>query len=119
LSKCTCEMRWVKVWLQRPKQQNCLLSDNVITCVLGGQNVDISLLSENDMCPKENSHYLYAWFAVPSFFILLVIIIYYNFQYEIQLLSRTKMSKHKNKQRSEFDVYLSFDLEDDESENGS
>lgn len=114
LSKCTCEMRWVKFWLQRPKQKNCFPSNNVITCVLEHQNVDISFLSENDMCPRDNSYVLYAWFTVPSFFIALVIVIYCNFRYEIQLLLRTKMLKHKNQPRSEFDVYLSFDLEDDE-----
>lgn len=121
LTKCKCGMLWIKVWLERHNTQRCLQLGNNITCQRGGKHINMLLLSEEELCPTKSSFVLYAWLITVTTFLILILVIisihfvYYKHRYEIKLLTRIfKTSNTDIKGRCEFDVYLSFDVENEE-----
>ena len=116
LKLCKCEMRGIKIWKEREIVQKCDKNENIITCLKDNKQVDISILSDTDLCPTDSTSFpAVAWMMIfISFFILGIVVISYNFRYEITLLSRilrVSLFRDHHKRPEEHDVYLSFNVE--------
>ena len=78
LSKCKCGMMWIKIWLDRPKERNCVKFHDIITCKKGKENIDIIALSENELCPPKWSYGIYVWLLVPVLWVTKEFYVYLN-----------------------------------------
>lgn len=118
LTKCNCEMFWIKLWLERQKNAKCEQHINMMTCEKGKKHVNLFSLSEQDLCPlAKRTNILYAWLLTTLFFIMGILMIYYNFRYEVRLLLRKQnihINSDNNERRILHDVYLSFNVENSE-----
>ncbi|CAC5386661.1 unnamed protein product [Mytilus coruscus] len=112
-TKCSCEIYWIKTWLERDSSQNC--SQNRITCDLKSEHIDASSLSKEDFCPVERND-LVLCIALPAATLLCFIcfITYQSFKYEIKLIVR-KIQNQSNttimNSEIDFDVYISMNIE--------
>lgn len=116
LNLCKCDMRGIKIWKEREIAQKCDKNENIITCLKDNKQVDISILSDAELCPIDSTSFpAFAWMMIfISFFLLGIVVISYNFRYEITLLSRVLrvfIFRDHHKRPQEHDVYISFNVE--------
>ncbi|CAG2219841.1 unnamed protein product [Mytilus edulis] len=108
---CTCEMLWIKIWLERGNSQSC--NKNHVTCEIKSKQKDAMLLSKEDFCPVESNDSFFL-IALPVATLLICFVIYQRFKYEIKLVVR-KIQNQSNatimNSEIDFDVYISLNIE--------
>ncbi|CAC5369695.1 unnamed protein product [Mytilus coruscus] len=125
--KCTCDMIWIKLWLDRQHAVNC--SYNQITCETHESFVNAALISKSDLCEDQNieqSFMSYILLGVTIISVATGTFLCSQFKYEILLLLRKLRPKRRmdisfyyrsgNNELIEmddktisYDAYLSFD----------
>ena len=77
LTKCKCEMLWIKLWLEKQKNAKCVQHINIMTYEKEKKHVDVLSLSEQQLCPlAERTNILYAWLPTTLFFIMGILMIF-------------------------------------------
>ncbi|CAG2213349.1 unnamed protein product [Mytilus edulis] len=108
---CTCEMLWIKIWLERGNSQSC--NKNHVTCEIKSKQKDAMLLSKEDFCPVESNDSFFL-IALPVATLLICFVIYQRFKYEIKLVVR-KIQNQSNatimNSEIDFDVHISLNIE--------
>ncbi|VDH88868.1 Hypothetical predicted protein [Mytilus galloprovincialis] len=124
---CTCNMLWIKLWIDRQQAINC--SYNQITCETHKSFVNAALISKSDLCEDLNieRHFIgYILLGVTIISWSIGTLLCSQFKYEILLLSRKLRFKRQieipfhyrsgNNELFEvddktisYDAYLSFD----------
>ncbi|XP_052100724.1 toll-like receptor 8 isoform X3 [Mytilus californianus] len=123
--KCTCDMMWIKHWLDRQHAVNCSYSQ--ITCETHESFINAALISKSDLCKDQNierSFMSYILLGVTIISVATGTFLCSQFKYEILLLLRNLRSKRQidisfhyrslnnvlvETDDETYDAYLSFD----------
>ncbi|CAC5365954.1 unnamed protein product [Mytilus coruscus] len=115
--KCSCEMKWIEVWLKNQGRRRG--ANNFINCRI--HNKDIEAISISKICspvkPRSTVKYLLLSLMIAIYISLLLCL---KMKYELFLLLRNFKSLYLNRLNNNdsqpptrFDVYISFNTEND------
>ncbi|VDI24232.1 Hypothetical predicted protein [Mytilus galloprovincialis] len=115
--KCSCEMKWIEVWLENQNRRHGV--SNSIICHIQGRYIEAITMSEICSAEKPRSAVQYVLLSI-VIAIYISLLLCFKMKYELFLLLRefkslilNRYNDNENLQPNVYAVYISFDAEND------